>query len=38
MNLPLSLWPEAENDLAEASDWYEQKKSGLGAEFINWGL
>ena len=26
--------PEAEADLADAYDWYEQRDAGLGAEFI----
>jgi toxin ParE1/3/4 len=31
---PLIVWPEAECDIAEAFDWYEAKKPGLGVEFI----
>lgn len=30
----LLVRPEAERDLEFACDWYEQKKSGLGREFI----
>ncbi len=30
----LVLRPEAEKDLAEARDWYELKREGLGREFI----
>lgn len=26
--------PEAEADLADAQDWYEQQRQGLGAEFL----
>ena len=26
--------PEAEADIAEAFDWYEERDAGLGAEFI----
>ena len=34
MNLPLILTPEAEADLAEARAWYEEKREGLGEEFV----
>jgi plasmid stabilization system protein ParE len=34
MNLPLIIRPEAEDDLAEAKDWYERKREGLGEEFL----
>lgn len=27
--------PEAERDLIEAADWYEQKRTGLGADFVH---
>ncbi|MFL5341412.1 MAG: type II toxin-antitoxin system RelE/ParE family toxin [Gemmataceae bacterium] len=33
MSLPLSIRPEAEQDLADARDWYEQQREGLGIEF-----
>ena len=28
------LRPEAKANLAEASKWYEERKTGLGAEFL----
>jgi hypothetical protein len=31
----LIIRPEAEADLAEGFDWYEQRRSGLGNEFLN---
>ncbi len=31
----LLVRPEAEQDLAVARDWYEGKRPGLGAEFLN---
>ncbi len=34
MSLPLTLRPEAEEDLAEARDWYDGRQDGLGAEFV----
>lgn len=34
MNLPLIITPDAEADLAEAKGWYEQKRVGLGQEFL----
>lgn len=34
MNLPVILTPEAEADIAEARAWYEEKREGLGEEFI----
>lgn len=34
MSLPLILTPEAEADVAEARSWYEEKREGLGEEFI----
>jgi plasmid stabilization system protein ParE len=34
MNLPLILTPEAESDIAEARAWYEEKREGLGEEFV----
>jgi toxin ParE1/3/4 len=30
----LFVRPEAEAEIAEASDWYDRASSGLGAEFI----
>ena len=35
MSCPLIIRPEAEADLAEGFDWYEQRRSGLGGEFLN---
>ena len=34
MNEPLIVRPEAESDIAEALDWYEAKRAGLGIEFF----
>ncbi len=34
MSLPVVVQPEAENDLSEAFDWYESRKSGLGATVV----
>lgn len=34
MKKPLIVRPEAEADLAEAYEWYEQQVRGLGAEFL----
>lgn len=31
----LFLRPEAERDLAAARDWYDQKRAGLGDEFLD---
>ena len=28
------IWPEAENDLEEAFAWYEDKRQGLGYDFL----
>ena len=35
MSSPLIIRPEAESDMAEGFDWYEQHRSGLGDEFLN---
>jgi hypothetical protein len=34
MSYMLIVRPEAETDLAEQFDWYEQRKQGLGYEFL----
>jgi plasmid stabilization system protein ParE len=34
MSPPLIITPEAEEDLAVAKEWYEQKREGLGDQFI----
>lgn len=34
MKFRLLVRPEAEQDIAEAFDWYEARKPGLGTEFI----
>jgi hypothetical protein len=34
MSLQLTIRPEAEQDMAEARDWYEGRRSGLGGEFL----
>lgn len=33
--MKLFIRPEAEADLADAFDWYEDKKAGLGYEFLD---
>lgn len=35
MKCLLFLRPEAERDLAVARDWYEEKRVGLGDEFLD---
>ena len=35
MSCPFIIQPEAEADLAEGFDWYEERRSGLGEEFLN---
>ena len=34
MSLPLALRPEAQAEFDHAVDWYEERRVGLGAEFI----
>ena len=34
MSLPLALRPEAEDDIAEARDWYDGRQAGLGRDFV----
>jgi toxin ParE1/3/4 len=34
MAADLILAPEAEQDITEAYDWYEQRRSGLGEDFL----
>jgi len=34
MNYRVSVRPEAENDLKEAFSWYEDKRQGLGYDFL----
>ena len=34
MNRELILGPEAEAEIAEAGDWYDQRRPGLGAGFV----
>jgi plasmid stabilization system protein ParE len=35
MTLPVTFRPDADADLVEARDWYEQKRAGLGDEFVD---
>lgn len=35
MARPLCIRPEAEAEITEAHDWYEERKVGLGAEFLD---
>jgi hypothetical protein len=32
---PVSLTRQARRDIAEASEWYEQKSEGLGGKFLD---
>lgn len=34
MSKPLIIEPEAEDDLRSAYDWYENRRAGLGEDFI----
>ena len=34
MSLPVVLRPEARAEFDEAFDWYEQRRSGLGVDFV----
>src|SRR5437879_340678 len=34
MSQPVILRPEAQNDVSEARNWYEQQREGLGEEFV----
>jgi plasmid stabilization system protein ParE len=34
VSYPLVILPEAEEDMAEAFDWYENRRIGLGHEFL----
>lgn len=34
MSLPLIITPEAEEDLAAAGAWYDQRRAGLGDDFL----
>lgn len=34
MSHPLIIRPEAEEDMTEARDWYEEQREGLGIEFL----
>jgi ParE toxin of type II toxin-antitoxin system, parDE len=35
VSYPLIIRPEAEADLVAGFDWYEQRRRGLGDEFLN---
>jgi hypothetical protein len=35
MTTDVRLRPEAELDLAEAAEWYEEQRPGLGQEFLD---
>lgn len=35
MGAELTLAPEVERDLDDAYDWYEQRRVGLGEEFLS---
>ena len=35
MSLPLDFHPAVRDEIDEAHDWYEQRKLGLGADFLD---
>ena len=35
MSYPVRLRPEAEQDLAAAASWYEERQANLGGEFLD---
>ncbi|HYA37692.1 MAG TPA: type II toxin-antitoxin system RelE/ParE family toxin [Candidatus Methylomirabilis sp.] len=35
MTLEVRLRPEAEQDLSDSADWYEERLSGLGHQFLD---
>lgn len=35
MSFRLVIWSEADAEVAEAANWYEGKRVGLGAEFLD---
>lgn len=35
MRLPVTIRPEAEKDIEEAANWYEQRREGLGDAFLD---
>jgi plasmid stabilization system protein ParE len=35
MKLPVVLLPEAQAEFYEAFDWYEQRRAGLGVQFVD---
>jgi plasmid stabilization system protein ParE len=34
MSLPIRLLPEARDEFDAAADWYEQRRPGLGVDFV----
>lgn len=34
MSLPIRLLPEARAEFADAADWYDQRRAGLGLDFV----
>jgi toxin ParE1/3/4 len=34
MNLPIRFLPEAKDEFDAATDWYEQRRAGLGVDFV----
>jgi plasmid stabilization system protein ParE len=34
VSLPVRLLPEAQAEFDEAADWYEQRQTGLGVDFV----
>ena len=34
MNLPVIFRPQARREFDDAADWYEQRRTGLGARFV----
>ncbi len=35
MSLPLDFHPAVRGEIRDAHDWYEQRRAGLGADFLD---
>lgn len=35
MNLPLDFHPAVRDEISDAYDWYEQRRPGLGSDFLD---
>ena len=36
MTVELIIAPEAQQDIEEAYDWFEERRIGLGEDFLTW--